>query len=220
VSFETEFRQAYGRLGDAERRTFAGPSKVAPNREGDRINVVGHAATFDSPSVEMASPRGRFVEYIDRRAFANVLRANPDVQFNWDHDTSRVMASTSAGNLELRTSEIGLRYYASVNPTLSYAKDLRTLMQEGVVAGSSFTFIVAPGGEEWNSRGGTITRRITDIGELLDVCVTAAPAYPASDAALARSAFLTYARSRGFLRSRELDAFRAQLELRRRRLSV
>lgn len=218
---DAEFRSAYGVLGDAERRTVPqGPSKIAPNRDGNRINVIGHAATFGSPSVEMASPRGRFVEYIARTAFDRVLRTKPETLFTWDHDTARVMASTAAGNLELRTNETGLRYYASVSPELSYARDLQTLMHEGVVAGSSFTFIIAPGGEEWEARGGTITRTITDIAELLDVCVTASPAYPASDAALARATFLTYAQRRGYLRNPDLDRLRVDLELRRRRLGA
>lgn len=216
----SEFRARFGQLGEVERRSVpGGPSKVGFDREGKRIKVIGHAATFNSPSVEMASHRGRFIEYIDKRAFERVLgKGAPDTQFNWDHDTSRVMASTAAGNLELRTNETGLRYFASVSPELSYARDLATLMTEGVVAGSSFTFIIAPGGEEWEQRDGTTTRRITDIAELLDVCVTASPAYPASDASLARSSFLRYAQSRGFLFNPELEAFRIELELRRRRL--
>jgi len=218
-----EFIRTFGAPGDAERRNASGPSKVAPNREGSRINIIGHAATFDTPSVTMMSARGKFVEYIARTAFDEVLRKPLDVMLNWDHDTSRVMASTTAGNLELRASDKGLRYYASVNPNLSYAQDLRTLMQEGVIAGSSFTFRVAKDGETWEARGSQIIRTITNIAELIDVCVCAAPAYPASDAALARSIFIAHAVKRGYLRSNpDTDTAAARikldLELRRRRV--
>lgn len=221
-----EFRQAFGTLGEAETRTTPLlPSKVAPDREGKRINVIGHAATFDSPSVQMSSPRGRFTEYVDRRAFDDVLRRKPEVIFTWDHSTEKVMASTTAGNLELRTSDVGLRYYASVSPDLTYARDMQVLLREGVIAGSSFTFTVAPGGEEWEVRDGHVTRTIYEVADLLDVCVTSSPAYPASDAALARNIWLAYAVRRGYLRTNpDTDnaaaKLRADLELRRRRLKT
>jgi HK97 family phage prohead protease len=215
-----------GELGEIERRTVRlERGKVTASGDGSgRLKVVGHASVYNSPSVEMRSRLGSFVEYISPGAFDDVLSRSPSVVFNWDHDSRWPLASTDAGTLELRATDTGLRYYASVTPT-SYAEDLRSLMADGVVRGSSFSFTVAKNGEEWTSDGDRVLRTITRVQDLYDVCVCVSPAYPDADAALVRSLALDYAIERGFLRNNpdaELRAakLRANLELRRRRLSV
>ncbi|HEY2353538.1 MAG TPA: HK97 family phage prohead protease [Gaiellaceae bacterium] len=129
-----------------------------------------------------------------------------------------------AGTLELRATDTGLRYFASVTPT-SYAEDLRSLMADGVVRGSSFSFTVAKGGEDWTAEGDRVIRTITRIQDLYDVCVCVSPAYPDADAALVRSVALDYAIERGYLRNNpdvELRAAKllAAVALRRRCLRV
>ncbi len=219
-----DFRTLYGTLGEAERRTFAlARGKVTNTAQGDRMKIIGHASVFGSPSVEMVSRGGAFTEFIQRGAFDNVLSRKPDVLLLWDHDTRYPLARTSAGSLELSANAHGLRYFATVTPT-SYAQDLRSLMADGVVTGSSFMFRIAPDGEQWEVRNGQVVRTITDLADLYDVTITASPAYPASDASLART-FLDYAADRGLLKTHPAaDARRAKLladlELRRRRLSA
>jgi uncharacterized protein len=219
-----DFRSLYGTLGETERRTFTlARGKVTNTATGDRLKIVGHASVFGSPSVEMVSRAGAFTEYIQRGAFDAVLARKPDCLLLWDHSTLHPLARTTAGTLELTANAHGLRYYAEVTPT-SYAADLRNLMADGVVTGSSFAFTVAPGGETWTVENGRVTRTISEVGELFDVTVCAAPAYPASDSALART-FLDYAAERGLLRTHPAaDARRAKLladlELRRRRVST
>src|SRR5581483_4878161 len=107
-------------------------------------------------------------------------------------------ARTTAGTLELSVNQHGLRYYADVAPT-SYARDLRVLMEDGIIEQSSFLFNIAPGGEEWAVDGDRVTRTVTQVGELFDVCVCAAGAYPATDSGLARKLLLDYAHARGFI---------------------
>jgi HK97 family phage prohead protease len=218
------FRRTYGVLGDTERRTFSlAKATMTPSGRGDaRWNIVGHASVFGSPSVEMRSALGNFTEYVMPGAFDKVLARQPDVLLLWDHDTSLPLARTTAGNLELTTNSHGLRYYATVTPT-SYAADLRMLMQDGVVRQSSFQFTVAPGGEEWTTQGDQVIRRIKQVGELYDVTVTAAGAYPATDSGIARGLMLDYALTRGLLTGNPDATHRiakamAELELRRRRV--
>lgn len=220
------FRRTYGALGEHERRTFPiARAKMTQTGSGDgRLKIVGHAAVFNSPSVEMRSPLGSFVERIAPHAFDTVLKSKPDCILTWDHSTLYPLARTSAGTLELSSNAHGLRYFATCSPT-SYAEDLRALMNDGVVSQSSFTFSVAKGGESWDNLGSVVTRTITNVGELFDVCVCAAGAYPATDSAVARKLVLDYALQRGFIRQDPDAALRiarakAELELRRRRLAV
>lgn len=220
------FRRAYGVPGEAERRTFKlARAQVKNSGDGSgRLKVVGHAAVFNSNSVELRSAHGRFIERIDPHAFDNVLSRDPDVLLTWDHETTLPLARTTAGTLELSVNPHGLRYYASVTPT-SYADDLRSLMNDGVVNESSFTFSVTKDGEHWEERDGYILRTITEVSDLFDVCVCAAGAYPATDSGIARTFLLDYALQRGLLR-RNPDAslraakLKADLELRRRRLAL
>lgn len=222
------FQRTYGLLGERERRTvpLGSGSRIAPTGNGDgRLKVIGHASVFNSPSVEMRSKYGSFTEFIAPHAFDAVLSRNPDVLLTWDHDTSLPLARTTAGTLELSANAHGLRYYASVTPT-SYAEDLRNLMSDGVVSQSSFTFTAAKGGEEWTTAEGepnAIVRVIHEVGDLYDVCVCAQGAYPATDSALARTLFLRHGLERGYLRTNPdgvlaAAKFRAELELRRRRV--
>lgn len=219
-----DFRSQFGTLGEAERRTFTlARGQVKNSQSGDRLKIVGHASVFGSPSVEMVSRAGAFTEYIQRGAFDSVLARKPDVLLLWDHSTLHPLARTAAGTLELTANAHGLRYFAEVTPT-SYAQDLRALMADGVVSGSSFMFTVAPNGEEWTVENGRVTRTITQVAELYDVTITAAPAYPASDSSLVRN-FTDYALARGLLRTNptadlQRAKLRADLELRRRKLSA
>jgi HK97 family phage prohead protease len=221
-----DFRRAFGTLGETERRTFPlANGRVKNTGTGDgRLKVIGHAAVFNSPSVELSSRAGTFTEYIAPGAFDAVLRSEPDVLLLWDHNTLYPLARTTADTLELTVNAHGLRYYATVTPT-SYADDLRSLMNDGIVNASSFTFTVAPDGEEWAVEGERVVRTIRQVGELFDVCVTCAGAYPAADAAAVRSLALAYAldhhlidrRAEGCLRAAQM---RAELQLRRRKLEV
>lgn len=163
----------------------------------------------------MNSPAGPFIEYVHPRAFDNVLARSPDVLLTVDHDTRYTLARTN-GTLELSADSKGLRFFATCVPT-SYAKDLKLLMEANIVSDASFLFRVAPGGEEWESRGNQVIRTIYEIGDLFDVCICAAGAYPAASSEL-RSLFLDYAVQRKFITTTpevSLAAAKARARLRR-----
>jgi phage head maturation protease len=95
-------------------------------------------------------------------------------------------------------------------------------MNDGVLNESSFTFTVAADGQDWNERDGVVTRTITRVSNLYNVCVCSAGAYPATDSGIARTLYLEYAQKRGFIRHNPDGALatarlKAELELRRRR---
>ena len=218
------FVAAFGQFGETERRQAAlTQPKMNRTGTGERFRVSGHAAVFDSPSVEMRSPLGAFTEYVQPHAFDRVIRSNPDVLLLWDHSTLHPLARTN-GTLELSANSHGLRFYAEVTPT-SYAADLKQLMEDRVVSQASFLFRVAPGGERWETRGDQVIRRIYEVEGLYDVTITAAGAYPRTDSGIARTLALDYATARGLLTTNpdaqlEVERLRAELEIRRRKLTV
>jgi HK97 family phage prohead protease len=147
--------------------------------------VRGHAAVYDRKSLDL----GGFQEIV-ARAF-DVLDSDPLVHLNWDHDMGRALASTRSKTylLELREDPKGLHFYAKVAPTTA-AKDLRILMEGGVIDQASFAFTVAEDTWEIRNQGKpdeVVVRTIQQVGELFDVTVTAQGAYPQTDSQVVRS---------------------------------
>lgn len=66
-------------------------------------------------------------------------------------------------------------------------------LRRGDIRGSSFSFIVAPGGVKWSTEGGVKVRTITKFLHLGDVGPVVNPAYPATSSGVADA--LTVARS-------------------------
>lgn len=203
------FTARFGMFGETERRTFrstVNETRKAGTPESGRndgsLQVVGHASVFGKPSVEMMSPFGPYTEFIDARAFDSVLSRNPDVLLTIDHNTLYTLARTGNSTLELTIDPTGLRYWARMAPT-SYANDLVISMGAGNVSESSFLFRIAPGGEEWSfsedSEGHeVVSRTIYEVGDLFDVCICAAGAYPDTDSGIMRKLALDYAEENGY----------------------
>ncbi len=181
----------YGVFGQRERRTV--PLKVEQIRAGEQISTngiptaftaEGHAAVYDNWSLDL----GGFREKIAPDAFDNALSRNPDVWLLWDHDTRWTLARTANKTLDLQSDAEGLRYFGRVAPT-SYASDLRVLMERGDIDQASFAFTVER--DEWlitdREDGSTqVERTILEIGELFDVTITAAGAYPQTDTSVVK----------------------------------
>jgi uncharacterized protein len=148
---------------------------------GDKtLQMRGHASVFDRMSLDL----GGFREKIAPGAFTRALDKNPDVHLLWDHDTSRILASTASKRyrLDLAQDEHGLAFRADIAPT-SYAADLRVLMESDVISQASFAFTVER--DEWLiDDEDTVTRTILEVGELYDVTVTARGAYPQASSAV------------------------------------
>jgi phage head maturation protease len=95
------------------RRRVAGKRRTATcavtwrpeRRTGTDLRVSGHAAVFDSESVDLG-----FTETLAPGCFANALtRAGSDPYLLLGHDTNAILARRSAGTLELREDTHGLR---------------------------------------------------------------------------------------------------------------
>lgn len=148
--------------------------------DGDGVlTFSGHAAVFD-----IVTDLRWFTETVKRGAFRKALRDQQDTVFNWDHDSRWPLARISAGNLVLAEDTTGLRVDAEIPLALSYAKDLKVLLENRIITGMSFCFSVLT--DEWTERTvegvSSYHRDVEEVDDLFDVCVTVCPASPETDA--------------------------------------
>lgn len=152
--------------------------------------VKGLASVYNKWSLDL----GGFREKVAPGAFDRVLGEDPHVLHVWDHDTSKALSSTRSKDypLELKSAKDGLEFYSRVAPT-SYAMDLRTLLEGGVVDQSSFAFTVAK--DEWRfveeDDQERVERTILEVDGLFDVTTCAMGAYPQTTSTLAVRSLLS-----------------------------
>ncbi|CAB4169226.1 COG3740 Phage head maturation protease [uncultured Caudovirales phage] len=169
-------------------------NEQVPDQHGGEPKVmerdwcVGYASVFGLLSLDL----GDFVERIDPRAFDSILenrdsRLSVEPRALWNHDSNYPLARYPE-TLRLHADERGLRYEFPFGRT-SYAQDLRMNIEDGIVKGSSFGFVVAPGGESWGMEDGRSVRTVKAISALYDVSPTTYPAYPDSDVTVAQRSF-------------------------------
>jgi len=194
-----DFEARYGKLGGREVRTVPGRASTRAAGTDTAYELQGHAAVFNSPSIELSSWEGSFVEFVDPGAFRSVLsRSDLDTTLNWSHDDRWLLARTDNGTLQLSTDSVGLHYRGQVAPT-SYAEDLRILVDRGDIRGASFCFQISR--DEWritqDKDGNEIVERtILEVGTLYDVCATPKGAYKAATTSLVRAHIRDYAANR------------------------
>lgn len=136
--------------------------------------IQGYAAVFDSPG------EGYYwTEELDPHCFDAVLATNPDVRALWNHNPDHVLGRTAAGTLSLSVDARGLSYTIEP-PDTQLARDLIVSMRRKDVTGSSFGFIVKR--DQWTDNpDGTISRRILEIEQLIDVSPVTYPFYDAAN---------------------------------------
>ncbi|MGA0583250.1 MAG: HK97 family phage prohead protease [Castellaniella sp.] len=140
--------------------------------------LAGYAAVFGS---EAELPG--FREIIRPGAFARTLAAGGNIRALYHHADQQLLATTKAGTLQLREDAHGLAFDLAL-PDTSYGRDLAVLVERGDVSGCSFGFRVADGGDRWAERSeGQWLRELIDV-DLLEITVTADPAYVDTTVAL------------------------------------
>lgn len=155
-----------------ERRNLAQEFRISDDGESPKIS--GYASVFNTPY-----DVGFWIEEVDPNAFDSVIASNPDVRALWNHNADMPLGRTTAGTLALSIDSRGLAY--SIDPPdTSYANDLIVSMRRKDVTQSSFAFITKR--DQWTeNEDGTLTRRILEFEELLDVSPVTYPANPAAD---------------------------------------
>ena len=138
--------------------------------------LVGHAAVFDQ-----YADLGNVLEALAPTAFDAVLAGTPDTRALINHEPSLLLARTTNGSLRLSVDDVGLAFEADL-PNTSYARDLRELVDRGLLTQMSFGFI--PGAVDRAMRDGRRVVTHTSVRDLLDVSPVTYPAYEATDVAL------------------------------------
>jgi len=155
---------------ELERRLIGeAPGLEVKADENGRTVIRGYAAVFESESQDL----GGFVEIVERGAFDDVMRTNPDVFGKYNH--TQVIGRTSSGTMRLFVDERGLRY--EIDPPRSAAAVVE-LIERGDVRGSSFAFRSKPADESWQrDAAGRMIRRIKKFSFLGDAGPVDTPAY-------------------------------------------
>jgi HK97 family phage prohead protease len=148
--------------------------------ENGRTVIRGYAAVFESESQDL----GGFVEIVERGAFDEVMKSNPDVFGKYNHE--RVIGRTTSGTMRLMVDERGLRY--EIDPPRA-AADVVELIQRGDIRGSSFAFRSNPKDESWQrDADGRMIRRIKKFSFLGDAGPVDTPAYLATETYVSKRA--------------------------------
>jgi len=171
-------------------------SRSEEGSDQSREWIVGYAAKFGVNSLEL---EGEFIERIHPDAFGLVAerrgRKRPlETRALWNHDANFPLARYP-GTLLMSVDNVGLRYEFPV-PNTTYGRDLAENIRAGIVRGSSFSFQIAPGGEDWSVEDGRSIRTVTKVGSLIDVGPVTFPAYPDADAKVAKRSYDAFRRQR------------------------
>ena len=167
--------------------------RIAGEDDQERRDLVGHAAVFNK-FFEFEIWGTTFREQIAPGAFTNALTKS-DTRALFNHDANFPLARQSAGTLTMREDEIGLWMEATPSDT-SFARDLETLIADGVIKEQSFAFTISR--EQWEEdiENDIVTRTILEIGELFDVSPVTFPAYKQTTVGL-RDAYNIYREANG-----------------------
>jgi len=162
-----------------ETRLIAGTQLRA--MQGKAMRISGMAARYNVPTViGNKNSKGSFREIIARGAFRNSLRSS-DTALLLNHDPNKILGRVSAKTLQLRETDEGLAFEATL-PDTTDGHDCYENIRAGNLNGCSFGFRMDYGDDDWDvetdERGKRMARRtIKNIAALDDVSVVVFPAY-------------------------------------------
>lgn len=147
--------------------------------EERQTHIQGYALTFDSMSEDLG-----FREIIARGALDNCDMS--DVVLNFNHDNKMILARNNKkegpGSLTLSVDDKGL-FFDAIPTDTTYARDLITNMESGILGKCSFRFKLDwndPEAQKWDwddGKRGFDLRTILKISEISDVSIVTNPGY-------------------------------------------
>lgn len=170
----------------------------------DSRRLVFYAAIFDSPTTVYdyapgARERSQFREVVRAGAFRESLAGSEEIVANVDHDDSRIFGKRSDGLL-LQEDRKGL--FASIwLPDTELADQIIRDVNGEKIKGCSFRSRLVDGGDIWTDEG--ICQVVN--APLIDVCVTANPAYPQTEVKLRVEKYLKLFRRLRLLKLKSID---------------
>ena len=109
-----------------------------------------------------------------------------------NHDSSKICGRTASGTLSLRSTSKGLEFTCRLDPNQQWHSDLRSSIKRGDLSACSFGFTVPPGGDSFDvatdEKGQRFNRRMLKDVNIMEISITAFPAYPDGTSVSARSA--------------------------------
>lgn len=148
--------------------------------EEKQTHLQGYALTFNTLSENL----GGFKETITRGALDNCDLS--DVVLNFNHDNNMILARNNKnegiGSLVLTVDDKGL-FFDAIPTNTSYARDLITNMESGIIGKCSFAFCLDWNDDnaqiwEWNDgKKGYDFRTINKIAKISDCSIVVNPAY-------------------------------------------
>lgn len=142
--------------------------------------LVGYCAVYGKRSENLGTVDRPLYEVIIPGAFTKSLGDGHNILALYNHELGQVLGSTGSGTLRLKDDNHGLRFEIDL-PDTSYARDLKSLVSRGDVAGGSFRF---DGVASTKRAGDGMMERTLKQIDVMEVTVTPLPAYPDTSVAL------------------------------------
>ena len=146
------------------------------------VGVIAGSIPFnaDSQVMQRRDKSGKvrpFVERIASNAFAKSLAEDRDIVATAGHADDPLSAFAIFGeNLTITTTERSMDWEAKV-PDTQAGRDLMTLVDMGIIKGTSFEFLPRENGETWEKRGVDMDVRTITDARLFEVNPVKWPAY-------------------------------------------
>lgn len=157
-----------------EVRSFITEVRVKDSEDGPIIH--GYGSVFDKPSQVLFENERAFTERISPKAFDKVLATNPDVRGLANHNPDMILGRTKSGTMTLTPDAGGLRYEIRASGS-AIGDHFVKAIKRGDMDGSSFSFNVAPGGDEWDHTTNPPTRTVHEVRDFFDCGPVTYPAY-------------------------------------------
>lgn len=162
-------------MKDFEQRYYNVEMSLEKREDGTVRAIEGHAAVFNSLSVDL----GGFKERVNPGFFDGVLEN--DVRAVINHDPSLILGRNKANNLKLSVDSRGLLFRIEPVGKRSYELDLIESLDRGDISQASFSFRTKE--DLFTEENGQIIRELIRAEELLDVSPVTYPAYVETDVA-------------------------------------
>ncbi|SOC11216.1 hypothetical protein SAMN05877809_105234 [Rhodobacter sp. JA431] len=112
-------------------------------------------------------------------AFRARIEAGGEIHLLAQHDYTKPLASTAAGTLRLRSTDLAVEIEATVDASTTWAADFLAAHRAGLIRGLSPGFRVPSGGDKVERRGADLVRTVTQAA-LFEVSAVTVPAYPSA----------------------------------------
>ena len=131
----------------------------------------------DSHKLSKRGRNNKFIEQIAPGAFDKSLSQNKEIMLMAGHTDNPLSGIARIGeNLSVKTDERGMSWEALV-PDTAAGRDLVSLVDKGIITGTSFEFDVTNGGESWSKRDASTDERIITEARLHAINPVTWPAY-------------------------------------------